>query len=609
MIRMRRKRLSTCDNYHASITIALHVVAAILLVQMMGVVVVLVDAASSSSSSSPPSSVSLSVGVSETMDNSHNNNIGDTGIVPSSKSSTTTIATATTTNTATASAMNVTDIASELEVAVPLKDIDDWRRQLPSPLCNRTRTLQRIVYKYTRVLEEGGNSGRKGVVQVLEQDNQSSINDDDIVIELYILGTAHVSNDSSRDVSLLLETLQPSILFLELCDQRLPMLFSNQQPKKEDHIVVDEEDPGSITPTTSNSTEKKSTFWGRFFGKRPRIPFIGGRSDSNGRKKAKKELSQEQQQQQQSMYGMASSLLTNMQEEYADSLGVELGGEFRVAYQYWINASMPTSATQVLPATSPPPPSNNKCHMILGDRPLWITLRRAWESLRLWGKLRLIVGLVVSTFQKPDPEELRKWMESILNHADDEDQTDLLSESIAELATHFPSLERVIIQERDAYMACKLYQICDHLLQLRSQQQRQRLQGQQQRSNQPIKIVAIVGAGHVKGMCQWLTNSTMSMSLSTSPPPSSPYSTGTVSVGDSRTKNNHDNSDLLPQVMLVDPDNYGSPERVLLQLIQTKKVKLNEQDQIVLANDIMEVNPELVLEIQKQQQQAAAAAA
>ena len=607
MIRTRRKRLFTCNNYHVPVLIALHVVATIVLVQMMGEMAFLVDAGSSS-----PLPMSVGVTVSGTTGNSHR-----TGILTTAA---TTATTATTPNNGVmTAAINVTNNSSKLETAVPLKhvDDDDWRRQLPSPLCNRTKTLQRIVYKYMHVLEDGENSGRKGAVQVLEQDDRNSgscdstINDDDIVIELYILGTAHVSNDSSRDVSLLLDTLQPSLLFLELCDQRLPMLFSNPPPKREDDSVLDEEDPASSTATTSNSTENNTTVWGRFFGKRPRMPFVGG-NGRNRRKTARKELSQEQQQQQQSMYGMASALLTNMQEEYADSLGVELGGEFRVAYQYWINTSMPTTtAMNVLSGmTPPPPPSNSKCHMILGDRPLWITLRRAWESLRLWGKVRLIVGLALSTFQKPNPDELRKWMESILNHADDEDQKDLLSESIAELATHFPSLERVIIQERDAYMACKLFQICDHLLQLQSQQQRQRQRQQvhQQRSNKPIKIVAIVGAGHVKGICQWLTNSTMSMSLSTSPQPLSPSSTGTVIVSDSRSKNKHNNSDVLPQVMLVDPDNYGSPERVLLQLIQTKKVKLNEQDQIVLANDIMEVNPELVLEIQKQQQASTAAA-
>ena len=74
-----------------------------------------------------------------------------------------------------------------------------------------------------------------------------------------------------------------------------------------------------------------------------------------------------------------------------------------------------------------------------------------------------------------------------------EGESDVLTESIAELRHHFPSLERVILQERDAYMACKLYQCCRIL---------------PRRENHTV--VAIVGAGHCPGICSWLVNSTES---------------------------------------------------------------------------------------------------
>ena len=58
-------------------------------------------------------------------------------------------------------------------------DIPLWKQNLPEPLCNKkARTFQRICIPYQ---------------------NQ--------VAEIYLLGTAHVSNDSSRDVNLLLESL------------------------------------------------------------------------------------------------------------------------------------------------------------------------------------------------------------------------------------------------------------------------------------------------------------------------------------------------------------------------------------------------------------------
>jgi pheromone shutdown protein TraB len=169
--------------------------------------------------------------------------------------------------------------------------------------------------------------------------------------------------------------------------------------------------------------------------------------------------------------------------------------------------------------------------MSLGDRPLYLTLTRAWESLGIWGKTKLVFGLLLSSLQKPNPEELKAWMQSILS----DDNGDLLTESIAELAQHFPSLEEVIIQERDAYMACKLYQTCRQLLTTSNNQQ------------QRHRLVAIVGAGHVEGMCRWLT-------------------TGNHTEG---------------------------PEDILSRLIQIRK-GISEEDRRILVQDVMEVNHELL---------------
>jgi pheromone shutdown protein TraB len=157
-------------------------------------------------------------------------------------------------------------------------------------------------------------------------------------------------------------------------------------------------------------------------------------------------------------------LLTQVQDDYAKSLGVELGGEFQVAWEYCLV---------------------QKPIVILGDRPLQITLVRAWESLSWFGKIKVLAGLVWSSIQTPNPKELREWMQKIL----EDGETDVLTESMAELRKSFPSLERVILKERDAYLACKLYQTCRYL----------------ERSRDHV-IVAIVGAGHTPGICDWLTN-------------------------------------------------------------------------------------------------------
>jgi len=121
---------------------------------------------------------------------------------------------------------------------------------------------------------------------------------------------------------------------------------------------------------------------------------------------------------------LGTVLLTTVQHDYAESLGVELGSEFQTAHQYCL-ASSPIIC-------------------ILGDRPLQLTLVRAWESLRWWGKTRVVFGLLWNSIKRQDPQELRDWMQKILM----EGETDVLTESIAELKRHFPSLERVILSER-----------------------------------------------------------------------------------------------------------------------------------------------------------------
>jgi pheromone shutdown protein TraB len=372
--------------------------------------------------------------------------------------------------------------------------VPEWKRRLPYPLNNKTRTLQRIIVP--------------GQQQSYHHDYQTTTTAT-TTVEIYLLGTAHVSIDSSRDVRLLLEAVQPDIIFLELCDQRIPML------------VMDPPAPTPVNNVTTSSQTEKVGFWQRLrrrSGKSRRqskksIEDLNDDSKNNNNPPSRK-----------SMYSMAATLLTNMQQDYAQSLGVELGGEFRVAYQYWNRTCQTYNATT----------EKRRIHLILGDRPLYLTLSRAWESLRFWGKTKLLVGLLLSSFQRPDPKELQEWMQSILL----DDSGDLLSKSVAELAQHFPTLEEVIIRERDAYMACKLYQTCRHML-------------EQGKENQTYRIVAIVGAGHVQGICQWLT--------------------------ESRSEE--------------------SPEQILSRLVQLKHNPMAEEDVNYLTHDIMEVNPDLLNEM------------
>ncbi len=103
----------------------------------------------------------------------------------------------------------------------------------------------------------------------------------------------------------------------------------------------------------------------------------------------------------------------------------------------------------------------------LCDRDIRVTLRRAWNSLSLYRKAMLISTFIASTFESPElsEEELRRIR-----------QQDVLNELMAELGEAMPDLKRVLIDERDAYLAQKI------------------------RDSEGERVVAVVGAGHVRGM-------------------------------------------------------------------------------------------------------------
>ena len=416
---------------------------------------------------------------------------------------------------------NVTAVRTEN--AIPDSSIPSWKLQLPFPLNNKTKTLRRIVFPGDRY-----NVGSD--------------------VEVFLLGTAHISKDSSRDVHQLLESVKPHAIFLELCHQRVNML----EPNDKGDIANPNQ---QLENKTENDSKDENSNPIRGFWNQCRNFFRLGPS------KAKQ--SNEKRIDTRSFSSIASSLLSNMQDDYADSLGVELGGEFCAAYQYW--KKIVPHGNQNYPKTR----RINDVHMILGDRPVTLTLTRAWESLRLWGKTKLMVGLIVSSLRKPKPDELREWMEKILY-----EDTDLMSESVTELAKHFPTLAEVILKERDAYMACKLHQTCRGLLMADNRH------GMRRR----IRLVAIVGAGHVEGICKWLTTggSLANISTVTSAVPS-PSSTP-VETTSATIQTTKDLSQEQPK----------TPEDILSKLIQIK-ASISKEDHDYLVYQITEIDPELDL--------------
>lgn len=105
--------------------------------------------------------------------------------------------------------------------------------------------------------------------------------------------------------------------------------------------------------------------------------------------------------------------------------------------------------------------------LVLADRDVNITLKRVWGYLSFWQKLKLIVQLIWSSF---DSEELD---EQTIEELKAKDQLEVIME---EMAQSFPGVKQRLIDERDLYMA--------HTI--------QEAPGR--------SVVAVVGAGHVKGI-------------------------------------------------------------------------------------------------------------
>lgn len=107
----------------------------------------------------------------------------------------------------------------------------------------------------------------------------------------------------------------------------------------------------------------------------------------------------------------------------------------------------------------------------LCDRDVRVTLRRAIAATSVWRRLLLGAELLASVFDSPDltEEQLQELK-----------QQDVLNELMAELGKHLPALKRVLIDERDAYLTRKM------------------------REAEGQRIVSIVGAGHLQGICETL---------------------------------------------------------------------------------------------------------
>ena len=121
------------------------------------------------------------------------------------------------------------------------------------------------------------------------------------------------------------------------------------------------------------------------------------------------------------------------------------------------------------------------------DRDIRVTLSRVWHNMGFWGKIKLLFQLLMSLGEVGDITE--KDIEKMK-------QEDVLETLLAEVGKSLPVLKKILIDERDMYLAQKI------------------------KSAPGRKIVAVVGAGHVKGIKSYWNDAINTESLETIPPKS-----------------------------------------------------------------------------------------
>jgi pheromone shutdown-related protein TraB len=147
---------------------------------------------------------------------------------------------------------------------------------------------------------------------------------------------------------------------------------------------------------------------------------------------------------------MANLVLASFQRRLGKSLGTAPGEEMRRA----------VSVSQEL-----------EIPFVFADREIHVTLRRAWKKTRFWGKNKMLAALLSSVFSKEklSAEEIEKLKEK-----------SAVQDMMEELADYLPSVKEVLIDERDQYLATRIFE------------------------SKGKKIIAVIGAGHVSGIVEWL---------------------------------------------------------------------------------------------------------
>ena len=143
---------------------------------------------------------------------------------------------------------------------------------------------------------------------------------------------------------------------------------------------------------------------------------------------------------------LANLMLASFQKKMGQNVGVKPGDEMLAAIRVAGEMGIPTS---------------------LVDRPVQVTLRRAWAKNSFFGKMTLLASLLAGSFSKEEVDE------SEIEALKEKNEMDSM---MTELSKEMPVIKEVLIDERDKYLASKIWE------------------------SQGNNILAVLGAGHLSGV-------------------------------------------------------------------------------------------------------------
>ena len=171
---------------------------------------------------------------------------------------------------------------------------------------------------------------------------------------------------------------------------------------------------------------------------------------------------------------LANLILASFQKRMGQNVGIKPGEEMLAAIKAAEELNIPA---------------------VMADRPIQTTLRRAWAKTSLWGKSKLLAAMLAGAFSKENISS--EQIEELKNRSE-------MDTMLADLSEQMPSVKEVLIDERDRYLASKIWTASGN------------------------NITAIIGAGHLAGVqthLEKLADGSESAGISDidSLPPKSPF--------------------------------------------------------------------------------------